>query len=137
MDIRRTPIRICGYEILQPENPDKTPHSGCFAEIMRYHRIYISFADPFSFIEQCPQNRTQAGCFSTEHFRHSPVIDYDFHIHPMNTAPVIHLFQKLSHRQKHKFPDIRKYQCDLRSLRIHFIHNRKSCSSVGNRLWQN
>ena len=47
VDIRRTPIRICGYEILQPENPDKTPHSGCFAEIIRYHRIYISFADPF------------------------------------------------------------------------------------------
>ena len=67
----------------------------------------------------------QAGCFSTEHFHHGPVIDYDFHIHPMNTAPVIHLFQKLSHRRKHKFPDIRKYQCDLRALRIHFIHDRK------------
>lgn len=63
VDIRRTPIRICGYEILQPENPDKTPHSGCFAEIIRYHRIYISFADPFSFIEQCAQNRMQARCF--------------------------------------------------------------------------
>ena len=47
VDIRRTPICIFFFVIFQPENPDKTPHSGCFAEIMRYHRIYISFADPF------------------------------------------------------------------------------------------
>ena len=63
VDIRRTPIRICGYEILQPENPDKIPHSGCFAETMRYHRIIFHSRILFSFIEQCPREQDAGGMF--------------------------------------------------------------------------
>ena len=70
-------------------------------------------------------------CFSMKHFRHGPVINYDFHIHPMNTAPVIHFFQKFSHRRKHKFPDIGKCQCNLQVFRTHFIHNRKKLFFCG------
>ena len=66
-----------------------------------------------------------------KHFHHSPVIDYDFHIDSMNTAPVIHFFQKFSHRRKHKFPNIGKCQRDLQAFRAHFIHNRKKLIFCG------
>ena len=61
VDIRRTPIRICGYEILQPENPDKTPHSGCFAKVSP--DLYFIRGSFFRLLSNVPRTRRRRDVF--------------------------------------------------------------------------